>query len=159
MTSGGARARSGPPPDPDAIRRDRGTDQQWKTLPTKREGDPPAWPLTESTKREDVLWARLWTTPQATEWERLDLTDEVALYVRAFCEASQQDAKADVRTLVLRLREGLGLSTAGLARNRWRIAASDAPTTEATKTDDRRRPSAKERLAKVVQLEERRRTG
>lgn len=146
MTSGGARARSGPPPDPDAIRRDRPSDQAgWVTLGKPREGDPPPWPLTESSKREDALWARLWTTPQAVQWEALNLTDEVALYVRVFCEASQTEAKADVRTLVLRLREGLGLSMAGLARNRWRIATAE-PTTEATRKDDRRRPSAKDRL-------------
>ena len=157
MTSGGARARSGPPPDPDAIRRDRSTDQQWTTLPEAYTGPVPAWPLTESTKREDALWAALWTTPQASQWAALNLTDEVALYARAFCEASQQDAKADVRTLVLRLREGLGLSTAGLARNRWRMPSQSQPVTkEAPRTDGRRRPSAKERLAKIIELEDRR---
>lgn len=153
MTSGGARARSGPPPDPNAIRRDRATDAEWTTLPEKRTGQAPAWPLTESTKREDALWARLWVTPQATQWERLDLVDEVALYVRTFCEAAEQGAKADLRTLVLRLREGLGLSTAGLARNRWRIGEQQQ---EAPKTDGPRRTSARDRFAKIVELEERR---
>lgn len=152
MTSGGARARSGPPPDPDAIRRDRPSDQAgWVTLPDKYTGPVPIWPLTESTKREDALWARLWTTPQASEWARLELADEVALYARTFCEASQQDAKADVRTLVLRLREGLGLSTAGLARNRWRIGG--AQTTEATRTNDRRPASSVKDRFKVIQGE------
>ena len=151
MPSGGARARSGPPPDPEAIRRDRPSDQAgWLTLPAKREGPLPDWPLTESTKREDALWARLWTTPQATQWEALDLTDEVALYVRTFCEASQLEAKADGRTLVLRLREGLGLSTAGLARNRWRIGTN---TPEATQKHDRRPASPDKSRFKVLQGE------
>ena len=156
MTSGGARARSGPPPDPDAIRRDRNTDQAWVTLPAKHDGPVPPWPLTESSKREDALWERLWVTPQASQWVALNLADEVALYVRTFCEASATDGKADARTLVLRLREGLGLSTAGLARNRWRMPTQATPTKEAAKPDDRRRPSAKERLAKIVELESRR---
>jgi len=104
------------------------------------------------------MWARLWTTPQAVMWERLGQADEVALYVRSFCQAAMPDARADIRTLVLRQQETLGLSLPGMARNRWRIAATDAPQ-EATTTNDRRRPSAKERLAKVVELEARRKAG
>ena len=149
MTSGGARARSGPPPDPDAIRRDRGTDQAWLTLPASRPGDPPPWPLSESTKREDALWAQLWAMPQATQWETLKLTDEVALYVRTFCEAAQPEANSNTRTLVLRLREGLGLSTAGLARNRWRIAGATDTQQETKRADGNRRTSSKDRFAVI----------
>jgi hypothetical protein len=46
MASGGARARSGPPPDPDALRRDRKSDPKWITLPAEgRDGPTPEWPL------------------------------------------------------------------------------------------------------------------
>lgn len=114
------------------------------------------WPLSESTKREDALWERLWKLPQATQWEALHLEDEVALYVRTFCEAAQQEAKADLRTLAVRLREGLGLSTAGLARNRWRIAGATDTQQETKRAGSDRRPSAKDRLAKIVELESRR---
>lgn len=46
MASGGARARSGPAKDPDALRRDRKDDARWKLLPAEgRKGPTPDWPL------------------------------------------------------------------------------------------------------------------
>jgi len=142
MPSGG-HARSGPAPDPNAIRRDRRSDQAtWLTLPTKREGEAPAWPLTESTKREDAMWARLWSTPQATQWEAQGWFDEVALYVRTFCEAAEREASPAIRTLVLRQMEGLGLSAAGMSRLRWRIGtetAKEAPKRGRSGTIDKAR--------------------
>lgn len=59
MPSGGARARSGPPPQRDAIRNGRaGAD--WIRLPASgREGEPPPFPLPRSTRRERELWASL----------------------------------------------------------------------------------------------------
>ena len=136
MTSGG-HARSGPAPDPNAIRRDRKADQAtWLTLPGPREGLVPPWPLTESTKREDAMWARLWASPQATQWEAQGWHDEVALYVRTFCEAAEKDASPAVRTLVLRQMEGLGLSAAGMSRLRWRLS-NGQPAKEAPKRDRR----------------------
>ena len=46
MPRGGARVVSGPPPDPNALRRDRPGDKaSWTTLPAEgRAGKPPAWP-------------------------------------------------------------------------------------------------------------------
>ena len=153
MPQGGARMRSGPPPDPNAIRRDRPSDQaSWVTLPTPRTDPAPAWPLTESTKREDAMWSRLWATSQAHQWLALGLTDEVALYVRTFCEASQQESSAPLRTLVLRQMEGLGLSAGGLARLRWKLPDGTATTREAPKSDGRRASSVKDRF-KVIQGE------
>jgi hypothetical protein len=92
------------------------------------------------------MWARLWATPQAHMWESMGITDEVALYVRTFCEASALEASAPARTLALRQMEGLGLSASGMARLRWKMPSTDTATTEATRKDDRRRPSAKDRL-------------
>lgn len=49
MAKGGARVNSGPPPDPNALRRDRNRDLDkdgWLTLPASGfDGDVPAWPL------------------------------------------------------------------------------------------------------------------
>ena len=135
MPSGG-HARSGPPPDPNAIRRDRKSDQAgWLTLAGPREGPVPAWPLTESTKREDAMWARLWATPQSSQWEAQGWHDEVALYVRTFCRASASDGSTADRTLVLRQMEGLGLSAAGMSRLRWRFGGE--PAKEAPRRDRR----------------------
>ena len=46
MPKGGARVVSGPPPDPNALSRDRPSDQAtWTMLPGEgRIGDPPSWP-------------------------------------------------------------------------------------------------------------------
>src|SRR6185369_16424302 len=127
MPSGGARARSGPPPDPKSIRNGRaGAD--WIHLPSSgRKGEPPAWPFPRPTKREKALWADLWKTPQALMWEANGQELEVALYVRQLREAEQPGAAAAMRTLVLRQLENLGLSQPGLARNHWIISDSSAP--------------------------------
>jgi len=123
MPSGGARARSGPPPDPNALRRDRPSDQKaWTHLPAAgREGDPPPWPLARPKKRELVLWADEWKRPQALMWEARGQALEVALYVRATALAESPKAIASDRALVLRLMDDLGVSSGGLAKNRWVI--------------------------------------
>lgn len=121
MAKGGARARSGPPPDPTALRRDR--DQgDWVSLPAAgRSGAAPKWPLSGGTARELDLWKGEWKRPQSVMWERLGLEIEVALYVRSLAGAEKPKAPVNLRTLVKQQQEALGLSLPGLARNRWRI--------------------------------------
>jgi hypothetical protein len=120
MPQGGARGRSGPPPDPNALRREHDSGS-WTTLPARREGPTPLWPLTRATKREMSIWDQLWSLPQAVMWERDQQQREVAMYVRQLVRAEAPKASAADRTLVLRMLENLGLSQPGLARNRWRI--------------------------------------
>lgn len=155
MTSGGARARSGPAPDPNALRNERSDVLGWKVLPvTGRPGDPPDWPLPEASDREMWHWARLWRTPQATEWEKLGQQVEVAVYVRRLIEVEQPGANAALGNHVLRLGEGLGLTIPGLLRNRWQIGGGQAPAPQApppTGTDGPARPrgTTRARLAVV----------
>jgi hypothetical protein len=156
MTSGGARARSGPAPDPNALRNDRSDVAGWKVLPiTGRLGDPPDWPLPEASDREMWHWARLWKTPQATEWEKLGQVVEVAVYVRRLVEIELPGATASLGNHVLRLAEGLGLTIPGLLRNRWQIGGGQAPAPQApapTGTDGaptRPRGTTRGRLAAV----------
>lgn len=127
MAKGGARARSGPAPDPQALRRDRKDDAAgWLTLPAEgRKGATPEWPLSEASDRELALWVREWRRPQAVEWERNGQELEVGMYVRSLVAAEAPDAVTAARAEVRRMQEALGLSLPGLARNRWRIA--DAP--------------------------------
>jgi hypothetical protein len=126
MTSGGARARSGPPPDPAALRRDRKTDAAWTMLPAQgREGDPPAWPLTAGSAREAELWGMLWRTPQAAQWDRLGQVLEVALYVRRLAEAEEPGSATALGTLVRQMADALGLTIPGLRVNRWKIATDE----------------------------------
>lgn len=156
MTSGGARARSGPAPDPNALRNERSDVAGWKVLPiTGRAGDPPDWPLTEATGREMKFWAELWRKPQATEWEKLGQVVDVALYVRRLTEVEAPGASASLGNHVLRLAEGLGLTIPGLLRNRWQIGGGQAPAPQApapTGTDGapaRPRGTTRGRLAAV----------
>ena len=121
----GGHGRSGPPPDPEALRRTRKDDAGWVVLPaTGRKGDPPVWPLPDPSDRELVHWRRLWATPQASEWERLDLVVDVALYVRRLVEVELPGATAAAGNHVIRLSEALGLTTAGLRLNRWHIGGA-----------------------------------
>jgi hypothetical protein len=121
MPKGGARTRSGPAPDPTALRRERDAGE-WTILPAEgRQGATPAWPLTEQDDREAELWERLWAMPQALMWERYGQDVEVALYVRRLVEAEARESSVALSTLVRQLADSLGLSTPGMRANRWRI--------------------------------------
>jgi hypothetical protein len=58
-------------------------------------------------------------------WEQLHLTDQVAMYVRNWCEATQPDASTSLRTLQRQLADALGLTAPGMASLRWKIAADE----------------------------------
>lgn len=146
MASGGQRGNAGRVADPAALRRERSGDSATWTVLSVPEFDAPAFPLSGLSDREAIVWARLWLKPQATEWKRLGLEDEVALYVRYLVEAEQPDASGSVRTLVKQHQELLGLSTAGLNRLRWQLPAGDAPVVALSES---RRSSSRARL-KVV---------
>jgi hypothetical protein len=123
MTSGGARSVSGPPPDPNALRRNRAGDAAtWTSLPAAgREGDPPDWPLTDLDGRETELWTDLWSRPQAVMWERLSQTYEVAMCVRMLARAEAPRSSVELQKVVRQYFDSLGLTTQGMLRNRWRI--------------------------------------
>lgn len=125
MPRGGARVNSGPPPDPEALRRDRPSDKDgWTELPSEgRQGPAPKWPLCNLedglTDRESALWTEIWGTPQAVAWERLGWRHEIAIYVRlmVLAEGGQLSAAAELR----QWSDRLGLNPAAMLRNRWRI--------------------------------------
>jgi len=147
MTSGGARARSGPPRDPGAIRRGRTGDSGMTPLPASgREGEAPPWPLARPNKFERETWEREWRRPQAVMWERLGWEVQVALYVRTMRQATSSNASAGTMTNLLRQMVNLGLTEDGMARNRWRLVeepAAAAPRRAATST-------AKDRLKMIT---------
>jgi hypothetical protein len=128
MGSGGARSRSGPAPDPHALRRDRKDDAAWVTLPAEGfAGDVPEWPLSvgELASFEAEYWAELWRKPQAVMWAKLDMARQVAAYVRAFAEAAEPKASAGLKTAVLRMEAELGLSLPGMHSLRWRFSEDE----------------------------------
>lgn len=172
MTSGGARARSGPAPDPQALRRDRKDDAEWVTLPAEGyKGDVPEFPLekipvfdiywedkkrvkvfdedaTEALRdREIALWESLWAKPQAFMWAKLGLTFEVAAYVRAFIESTGPDSNSGLKTAALRMSAEIGLSLPGMHQWRWRFAEDEVSERRETRTGAGR--SAKERLRAI----------
>lgn len=135
MPSGGARSRSGPPPDPNALRRDRKDDGDWLTLPARpREEDPPEWPLAGQTAREHELWSKMWAKPQAHAWEKLGLEFEVGLMVRRMAEAELPASHTSTGTLVRQMMDSLGLTTPGLRSNRWKLA--EGPQVPVDEDDD-----------------------
>lgn len=153
MGSGGARARSGPPPDPNALRRERDAGE-WTFLPAAgRQGATPDWPLTAQTIRESELWEQLWAKPQALMWERYGQEFEVALYVRRFSEAEELEARVNLSTLVRQMADSLGLTTPGMRANRWRINRDDdapaQPSTGGGAAPASARTSSKARLTVV----------
>lgn len=154
MSSGGARARSGPPPDRHAIRNGR-SGADWIRLPASgRRGEPPRWPIPKPTSREKALWAELWKLPQALMWEAKSQELQVALYVRSLREAERTGASVAARTLLLRQEEYLGLSEPGLARNHWIIdsgSPDDAIPDDRPATGNAPLPisTARERLARM----------
>jgi hypothetical protein len=148
MAKGGARARSGPAPDPNALRRERDAGE-WTILPAEgRSAAAPEWPLTEQSVREVELWERLWKMPQALMWERFGQELEVALYVRRLTEAELMDSRVNLSTLVRQMGDSLGLTTPGMRANRWRIAAEE-PARPVAASRPRARSSSRSRL-KVV---------
>lgn len=97
-------------------------------------------------KNEKKLWADLWKTPQATQWEKLGWTREVAAYVRHKVKGeggSLNDAKE-----ARQLSDRLGLSPLALLRLRWEIA-DEAPAASAPRARSRAN-SSKYRNLKVV---------
>ena len=76
MPSGG-HARSGPAPDPNALRRDRRDDRDWTRLPVEGfSGVVPEFPLGDALVSETVLWVKLWGKPQAAMWAKLGLAGQ-----------------------------------------------------------------------------------
>lgn len=145
---GGARSRSGPAPDPNALRRDRDK-QEWTHLPAAGRTTPaPEWPLSRQTKREAALWEREWRRPQALMWEANGQETEVALYVRALRTAEQPKAPTAARSLVCRQMAELGISVPGLRSNRWIIADEEARQPQVARAAGM--ASARDRLRLVV---------
>jgi hypothetical protein len=143
----GVHGRQGPPPDPNALRREH-DNGEWVTLPSEgRVGDAPDWPLADQTERERELWDNEWRRPQAIMWERNGQELEVAMYCRCFALAEQMNATVAARTLIRQQQEALGISLPGMARNRWKIEAE--PTVAKGKARRRSTASSRDRF-KVV---------
>jgi len=151
MASGGARARSGPAPDPQALRRDRKDDAQgWTTLPAEgRVGPVPGWPLAGLSDREAALWELYWAKPQAVLWEHNGQELEVALHVRRLAEAELRDAPTSLGTLVRQQMDALLLTIPAMLAARVRIAADEVAAKRSPEIISVKRSSARDRIKAV----------
>ncbi len=142
MSSGGARNRSGPQPDPNSAT----SEKRGLVLTSLPEdgysGRVPAFPIPNLmtdderpkvhaiSKREKVLWKRYWKLPQAAAWIEDEWRWE-ALALMCRLEATAELNPSRSATLVgqlHRFRDQLGLTPAGLRENGWQIGgAANAP--------------------------------
>jgi hypothetical protein len=131
MTRGGARSRSGPPPDPNALRRSRKSDPAWTKIPASGRGDVPApeWPLVEPSARELELWNAWWSEPVAVLWAESHAEHYVAFTVRMFAEAEQPKARTEDRKSLNQMMANLYLTPDSQLRARILIVDEDADDT------------------------------
>ena len=150
------RARSGPLPDPYALRREY-DGKDWIRLPEKgRTGDTPEWPaeFTDPSVMELHLWERLWKMPQACIWETGKSYDQVALYTRTLIMAGRPEAPSAKILLAKQLGEALLLSTMALRAAKTIIKGGDEEAAldsakaarQTTAAAKRAHPSVKDRL-------------
>lgn len=140
---GGARASSGPPPDPNSRRQQtKAQASGWIDLPSGgRVGDAPPWPFAGCSDAELSVWTDLWSKPQAVAWESLNVDVRlVAMYVRRSVEA-ELDIKAS--TEARQLGALLGLDPQSMLRNKWRIKGDDLEQKRTEKAAPTRRRSLK----------------
>ena len=146
MASGGARNRSGPPPDPSSGRSDR-RGLSFSQLPSEGyAGEAPEFPLPDASTRETQVWRLVWTYPQAKAW-----ADEpwrwlsVALYVRTLVVCEGRDATAADKGSLHRFADQIGLTPAGMRDNGWVVARDEV----AERRDQSARPKRERRLRAV----------
>jgi hypothetical protein len=123
MPKGGARPRSGPAPDPNALRRDRDKGE-WTRLPKDGCGlDIPEWPseFDKPSMNELAMWQRLWRTPQALVWHANGIVDMVVIYIRASLQAGQAHAGPGILASFRQYSDALLLTPAALAREGFYI--------------------------------------
>ncbi|MCX4470467.1 hypothetical protein OOK41_09125 [Micromonospora sp. NBC_01655] len=137
MSRGGARNRSGPPPDPMSGRSDR-RGLKLTALPSEGyAGEVPSFPLPRPKARELELWRWAWSTPQACAWAREAWRwQAVAMWVRtsAICESAK--ATAADKNALHRFADQIGLTPAGLKENGWAIAADQLAEKRADVPDE-----------------------
>jgi len=123
MSRGGARNRSGPPPDPKSGRSDR-RELVLTALPSEGYLDEiPDFPLPDMSVREGEVWEQAWRTPQACAWAVEPWRwRAVAMWVRWSVRMEAEEASAALGNVVVRFADQIGMTPAGLKENGWAIA-------------------------------------
>ena len=146
----------GPAPKPDGQRRRRNAPMaNTLKLPAEgRQGDAPEWPPgLDPSARARVVWAGLWTTPQAVAWERLGWTRVVARYAEMVASternlddiedpkvyASMLRAQTAIVPELRQLEDRLGLSPMAMLRLRWGVTTDEVGEKREAKPASKRR--------------------
>lgn len=153
MAKGGARNRSGPPPQEGSERSER-RGFSLTALPARYDGEVPDFPLSEASQRELDLWLEKWRGPHGAAWsqpsERWRVWD-VALWVRTAVRCEAPDAPAALIGNLHRLGDRAGLSTAGLAEMGWKVAVDETAEKRQQPTAERPKPQRRLRVADAQQ--------
>ncbi len=143
VTRGGARNRSGPPPDPKSGRSDR-RGLNFTALPAEGyDGEPPTFPLPDVSERELEVWASAWRTPQACAWAQPSehwRVRTVALWVRTTVRCEAGDAPATLLGQLHRFADQIGFTPAGLRENGWAVARDEMAAKRDEHEDDEGEP-------------------
>ena len=161
MASGGARNKSGPPPDPNSGRSDarglkftalpaegfagiapdyplpRRVVTRWEYEDKRRYQVPDAEATEAVAEREAELWRWVWRTPQACAWAQLSESwrlHTIAMYVRTFVICESSDATAADKNSLHRFADDIGMTPAGLRGNGWVIATDQVAQKAADRT-------------------------
>ena len=142
MSRGGARNRSGPPPQEGSGRSDaRGF--SLTALPAEGfRGDVPEFPLPSASERELEVWEQVWRTPQACAWSMPSESwraETVAMWVRVKVRCEDPEAGAALYGQLHRFADQIGMTTAGLAEMGWKVAVDET----AGKRESKAEPSVK----------------
>lgn len=110
--------------------------------------------MPDATARHLAIWTQLWVTPQACAWSAESWRwPVVADLVKWMVRSDAEDAPASTATSVRQLRDDLGLSTAGLRQNGWKIAVPEPVQPEAAGPDDEDEDDPRNRLTVVPDAE------
>lgn len=129
-----------PYPKPDAERVRRNAPQfSWTILPAAgREGDPPVLPKGRRWKAATrEWWAKLWATPQATQWRE----DDSELHRLALLHELVWASDAPAATLLAEMRQiedRHGLNPKAMLQLRWMVEATPEPAQRKVKPTGRR---------------------
>lgn len=175
MASGGARARSGPAPDPSSGRSDR-RGLRFDALPSEGyKGAVPDFPLEpvvlfsehfeegrkvrevdedasgDFRSREGLVWAEAWRSPQAAAWAVESWRWPV---IAEYCRLKvvielDPSANAALVGQLHRYREQIGLTPAGLRLNGWAIARDEVAPKREAKADTAPKAAPRRRLRAV----------
>ncbi|MGI8666192.1 MAG: hypothetical protein ACR2N4_09205 [Jatrophihabitans sp.] len=114
---------------------------------------PPEWPLTPMSVREAELWASHWMKPQSVIWERDQVFEYVAMYVRQLSEAEAPKSSAENRKTVRLMAADLFLTSDSMARAKYRIETSEVEVEEYAEPQPEPAPtgpSSKDRFLRAV---------